>query len=151
MSKHRLTGDDKEEDQIGGFDLIYKNDVERVSPLGPGTSRLGCLNDRLVAMKKLAKYIEARIIKEKQAAKVAEKSFDVKGKKVDEKRQTSTIPRINQRPMSIAKPQAKPTIPQLKEPVKINDTDTRSMGQSSSNTNAQNKNWIIRKSNSIRK
>jgi tubulin polyglutamylase TTLL9 len=86
-----------EEEQIGGFDLIYKNDAERVSPLGPGTSRLGCLNNSVEAIKRLAKQTENRLIKESQISKSKDKSFDAGNKKLDDKRRSSTIARTPQR------------------------------------------------------
>jgi hypothetical protein len=46
--------------------------------LGPGTSKLGCLNDRLAAMKKLAKEVEARFIREEINAKNKNKNPDAK-------------------------------------------------------------------------
>ena len=51
--KFRLTG---EEERVGGFDLIYKNN-KRVKNGGKNMSMLGCVNDRLCHMRKMAKIV----------------------------------------------------------------------------------------------
>ena len=53
----RLTG---EEEQIGGFDLIYKNS-KRVKNGMKNLSFLGCLNNRMQQMPKLAKNIALKL------------------------------------------------------------------------------------------
>ena len=46
-----------EEEQVGGFDLICKDNVEK---LNKNNVRLGCNNNRVVRMKKMAREINAR-------------------------------------------------------------------------------------------
>jgi tubulin polyglutamylase TTLL9 len=53
----RLTG---EEEQIGGFDLIYKNN-KRVKNGMKNFSFLGCLNNRNQQMRKMAKTAALRL------------------------------------------------------------------------------------------
>jgi len=53
-----LKGD---EDQIGGYDCIYKNGFIRPDPKATFTSHLGCHNNRTTQLKKLAKCTAARL------------------------------------------------------------------------------------------
>jgi tubulin polyglutamylase TTLL9 len=52
-----LTG---EEEQIGGFDLIYKNN-KRIKNGAKNVSFLGCLNNRQQHMRKMAKTVALRL------------------------------------------------------------------------------------------
>lgn len=52
-----LTG---EEEQVGGFDLIYKNN-KRIKNGVKNLSFLGCLNNRMQQMPKLAKNIALKL------------------------------------------------------------------------------------------
>jgi len=56
-ANNRLTG---EEEQIGGFDLIYKNN-KRIKNGMKNLSFLGCLNNRQQQMPKLAKNIALKL------------------------------------------------------------------------------------------
>lgn len=51
-----MTGD---EEQIGGFDLIYKN--KRIKQSIRNISFLGCMNNRMAQMRKMAKSIALRL------------------------------------------------------------------------------------------
>ncbi len=53
----RLTG---QEEQIGGFDLIYKNN-KRIKNGVRNFSFLGCLNNRNQQMRKMAKAVALRL------------------------------------------------------------------------------------------
>ena len=55
---NRLKGD---EEQIGGYDLIYKGGPIRPDPKATFTSYLGCFNNRVTQLKKLAKCTAARL------------------------------------------------------------------------------------------
>ena len=59
-----------EEEQVGGFDLIYKNN-KRIKNGIKNFSFLGCLNNRMAQMPKLAKGV---------ALKLAEKTKEEKAK-----------------------------------------------------------------------
>jgi len=52
-----LTG---EEEQIGGFDLIYRN-AKRIKNGVKNMSFLGCLNNRIQQMRKMAKGVALRL------------------------------------------------------------------------------------------
>jgi tubulin polyglutamylase TTLL9 len=54
----RLKGD---EDQIGGFDCIFRNERIRPDPKATFTTGLGCYNNRVTQLKKLAKITAARL------------------------------------------------------------------------------------------
>lgn len=49
-----------EEEQIGGFDLIYKNS-KRIKNGVRNVSFLGCLNNRQQQMRKMAKTVALRL------------------------------------------------------------------------------------------
>lgn len=102
--------------------MIYRNDEEKVSPLGPGTSRLGCLNNRVEATKRLAKQVENRFLREQLNNKNKDKSFDAGSRKIEDKRRASTIARVNiQRPMSLVRPNPTSTpAPLAKQILKTN-------------------------------
>jgi hypothetical protein len=57
MVLYRMTGD---EEQIGGFDVIYKNN-KRVKFMSRNVSLLGCRNDRDQKMRKMAKATTLRL------------------------------------------------------------------------------------------
>lgn len=52
-----MTGD---EEQIGGFDIIYKNN-KKIKYMSKNISLLGCLNDRDQKMRKMAKITALRL------------------------------------------------------------------------------------------
>lgn len=54
---YRLTGD---EEQVGGFDLLYKNN-KRVKKSSKNDSFLGCFNDREKQIRKMAKLTALRL------------------------------------------------------------------------------------------
>jgi tubulin polyglutamylase TTLL9 len=59
-----------EEEQVGGFDIIYKNN-KRVKFMSRNISLLGCLNDRDQKMRKMAKATALRLAeKYKETASV---------------------------------------------------------------------------------
>jgi len=64
----RLTGD---EEQVGGFDLIYKNN-KRVKNGMKNLSFLGCLNNRLQQMPKMAKQVALRLAEKVREEKMNE-------------------------------------------------------------------------------
>ena len=55
---YSLKGD---EEQIGGYDCIYKGGPIRPDPKATFTSFLGCFNNRVTQLKKLAKCTAARL------------------------------------------------------------------------------------------
>lgn len=57
MNIFRLTG---EEEQVGGFDIIYRNN-KRIKYMSKNVSLLGCLNDRDQKMRKMAKAAALRL------------------------------------------------------------------------------------------
>lgn len=71
-----MTGD---EDQIGGFDRIYKNNA-RVKNGMRNTSFLGCLNNRHQQMRKMAKATALRLAEKFKEEKEKEKSKEEKNK-----------------------------------------------------------------------
>lgn len=79
-----------------------------MSPLGPGTSRLGCQNNRRDAVKRLAKQVEGRFMREQLNAIGKDKSFDAASKKINERKRSTTIGKPLQRPTSLVRPNATP-------------------------------------------
>ena len=65
MSLVRLTG---EEEQVGGFDLIYAKNKPLKQP-GKNFSFLGCLNNRHQQMRKMAKAVALRLADESKQQK----------------------------------------------------------------------------------
>jgi hypothetical protein len=59
----RLKGD---EEVIGGFDLIYKNKEINIGSATSYTTMLGCKNNRVDNLKKLARATAFRLAKEYQ-------------------------------------------------------------------------------------
>lgn len=88
-----------EEDQIGGFDRIYKNGA-RVKNGMRNTSFLGCLNNRHQQMRKMAKATALRLAEKFKEEKEKEKSKEEKNKDNKNTRNRSTNFPSNQ----IAKP-----------------------------------------------
>ena len=54
-----------EEEQVGGFDLIYKNN-KRVKQTLKNKSMLGCYNDRTEKLRKMAKVTALRLAETKK-------------------------------------------------------------------------------------
>lgn len=50
-----------EEEQIGGFDCIYRGEPARPDPQATFATFLGCHNNRITQLKKLAKCTAARL------------------------------------------------------------------------------------------
>ena len=59
----RLSG---QEEQIGGFDLIFKNAPVRLPPNSTYSTLLGCYNNRNQQLKKLAKSTAIRLAQQFQ-------------------------------------------------------------------------------------
>jgi hypothetical protein len=55
---YSLKGD---EDQIGGFDCIFRNERIKLDTKSMFSSNLGCHNNRITQLKKLAKCTAARL------------------------------------------------------------------------------------------
>lgn len=66
-----------EEEQIGGFDLIYRNN-KRIKNGVKHLSFLGCLNNRHQQMRKMAKAVALRLAEKVKEDKAREKSREEK-------------------------------------------------------------------------
>lgn len=91
---YRLTG---EEQQIGGFDLIYRNS-KRIKNGLRNLSFLGCLNNRHQQMRKMAKAVALRLAEKAKEDKVKQKSKDEKRDNRNVRNRSINAPQAQFRP-----------------------------------------------------
>ena len=83
-----MTGD---EEQIGGFDLIYRNN-KRIKNGMRNLSFLGCLNNRLQQMPKMAKQVALRLAEKVREEKANEARMQKNNQNKNVRNKSTNIP-----------------------------------------------------------